>query len=204
MSQTKPLAETPQLVESVRRGDDATLREVVAAYLPQVLRAARAAGLSAQDAEDVTQDTFMTFLQRAQRFEGRSQVRTWIFGILYRKILESRRQSRREEPFERIDEVFDRRFGERGQWVRPPRPPDQAAFDRGLREHLGECLDGLPERHRLTFVLREIEGLSSDEICKILDVTRTNLGVMFHRARNALRECLEGKGFQGSDHAELS
>ena len=77
--------------ERVRAREPEVLREVVRLYLPQVLRAARAAGFDSHRAEDVVQSTFATFMETAGRFEGRSQVRTWLFGILYRKIAEARR-----------------------------------------------------------------------------------------------------------------
>ena len=66
----------PQLAARVRAGDADALQLVVQAYLPQILRAARGAGLDASEAEDVTQATFTTFLETASRFEGRSHVRT--------------------------------------------------------------------------------------------------------------------------------
>ena len=68
----------------------------VETYLPQILRAARGAGLGPQDAEDVTQSTFATFIEKAPHFEGRSRVRTWLFGILYKKIAETRRVRQRD------------------------------------------------------------------------------------------------------------
>ena len=187
--------ESHDLVERVRARDPAALQEVVDACLPQVLRAARAAGLPEQEAEDVTQETFLVFLNGLERFEGRSSVRTWIFGILYRKISEVRRGKRKLDAMEDIDDVLEDRFDDRGNWIRPPRPVDGALFDEQVRHHLEGCLEGLPDKHRMAFVLREMEGLDTGEVCNILVITRTNLGVILHRARNTLRECLERRGF---------
>ena len=64
-------------------------------------------------------------------------------------------------------------------------------------------MEEAPKRQRLAFHMREVEQLSSDEICKILEVSRTNLGVMLFRMRNRLRECLEAKGLSGSADADL-
>ena len=75
--------EDPDLAAQVRAGDRTAIQTVVETYLAQILRAARGAGLDPQQAEDVTQATFMTFIEVAPRFEGRSSVRTWLFGILY-------------------------------------------------------------------------------------------------------------------------
>lgn len=186
--------ESPELAAGIRAGDPDAHRRVVETYLPQVLRAARGAGLDAAMAEDVAQSTFLTFFEKAETFEGRSQVRTWLFGILYRKIHEARRRGHRETPTEDIEVVVDRRFDERGDWTNPPQDIEKVLEGVEVREAIDLCLEGVPVQQRMAFVLREAEGLASDEICKILSVTRTNLGVLIYRARNRLRECLEARG----------
>ena len=190
-----------RLVERIRSSDPAAIRMVVETYLPQILRAARGAGLDPARAEDVTQATFATFIERAADFEGRSHVRTWLFGILYRKVAEARRGFERDQKSDNIDDVIETRFKPDGTWRNPPQPLHlHGAEVRGLIE---ECLDGLPTAQRMSFVLREIEEMATEEICKILEVTSTNLGVLLFRGRNRLRECLEGKGVEGSHDAEL-
>jgi RNA polymerase sigma-70 factor (ECF subfamily) len=96
-----------------------------------------------------------------------------------------------------IEQVFEARFNPDGTWLRPPRPVDAAVLDGEIRERIDDCLDQVPSKQRMAFVLREVEGLATEEICKILEVSRTNLGVLFHRVRNRLRECLEAKGIEG-------
>jgi RNA polymerase sigma-70 factor (ECF subfamily) len=182
--------ETPELAQGIRDADPQAQRLVVEAYLPQILRTARAAGLDPAAAEDVSQSTFLTFFEKAGTFEGRSQVRTWLFGILYFKIKEARRSGSRERPTDEIEAIVDQRFSERGNWANPP----QEIGD--TREAIDGCLEGVPTQQRMAFVLREVEGLTNAEICKILGVTRTNLGVLFFRARNRLRECLEALGIR--------
>jgi RNA polymerase sigma-70 factor (ECF subfamily) len=181
------------LGDAVRAGDPAVLRAVVESYLPHILRAARGAGLSPQDAEDVTQETFTTFLEVAPRFEGRSHVRTFVFGILYRKIAEARRSLARGRKNDPIDEVMESRFAPDGSWSRPPAAADTLVRIGEIRRFLTECLEASPAAQRMAFHLREVEGLSRAEICKILDITSTNLDVMLHRLRNRTRECLEAK-----------
>ena len=195
MTQALDLA-GPGLPELVRSRDRLAIQTVVQTYLDQVLRAARGAGLSEQEAEDVTQATFTTFIERVSEFEGRSHVRTWIFGILYRKIAEARRRVDRDREVAHLDEVFEARFDQAGSWSRPPGPADADIQNREIREAISECLDAAPTPQRMAFVFREVEGLSTDEICKILRVTSTNLGVMLYRVRNHLRECLEAKGVE--------
>ena len=187
--------EGPELADGIRSADPEAQRRVVEAYLPQILRASRAAGLDAPAAEDVVQSTFLTFFEKAATFEGRSQVRTWLFGILYRKIQEARRKGRREKPTDEIEAIVDRRFDERGNWANPPQDIEQLLEGVEIRDAIDGCLEGIPTRQRMAFVLREVEGLVGDEICKILDVSHTNLGVLIFRARNRLRECLEARGW---------
>ena len=186
----------PGFAARIRERDAQAREEVVHAYLPQVLRAARGAGLPPQLAEDVAQDTFVTFIESAPRFEGRSHVRTWLFGILYKKISAARRGLRRDEKMDDIDDVFEQRFDSAGSWTRPPRPVDAKVYEAKVRQGIDDCLDQVPTQQRMAFVLREVEGMDTQEICKILEVTRTNLGVLLHRVRNRLRECLEAKGME--------
>lgn len=188
-----PDLDSPEFLERVRGRDREAIAAVVEAYLEQVVHAARGAGLDAAAAEDVAQATFLTFIETAPRFEGRSRIRTWLFGILYRTVAEARRTRARYD-WSELDERFEGRFDETGSWVRPPRSADFDLETAELGAAITACLDAAPTRARMAFTLREVDGLSTEEICKILDVSVTNLGVILHRVRNRLRECLEAKG----------
>lgn len=187
------------MFERVKRRDPAAIREVVEELMPQVLRMAIAAGLRREHAEDVAQATFLTFLESLDRFEGRSTIRTWVFGILFRKLSETRRDLRKDARFEDVDDVDESRFDARGRWVRPPRATDEGVFAAELHRSLDACLELLAERQRVVFELRERDGMSTEEICNVLGCSRTNLGVMLHRARAALRSCLEARGLGRQD-----
>ena len=184
----------PGLAAQVRAGNRTAIQTVVETYLAQILRAARGAGLDPQQAEDVTQATFTTFIETAPRFEGRSSVRTWLFGILYKKIAEARRARQRDRQLNEIDETFERRFDASGSWSRPPQPIDTALHHKEVETEIFACLDAAPLRQTLAFILREVEELSTEDICHVLGITRTNLGVMLYRVRNRVRDCLESKG----------
>ena len=188
-----PLLQNPDLAARIRDRDPEVLTAVVDAYMDQILRAARGAGLNQQQAEELTQNTFTTFIETAPRFEGRSHVRTWIFGIFYRKIQEARRGFAKDGRIDDIDEVFEGRFSETGSWSRPPRGPDDIFSAKEVRREISDCLESVPDSQRLAFVMREVEGLSSKQICKSLGVSSTNFGVMMFRVRNRLRDCLEAK-----------
>ena len=186
----------PEFVERLRSGDPEANRDVVRAYLPQIVRAARGAGLRAEEAEDVAQSTFVTFLEAVKRFEGRSHIRTFLFGILYKKIAEARRRLARDNRVDDIGDVMESRFRPDGSWLQPPRPIENRLHDVEVRRQIDRCLEDLPLKQRMAFVLREVEELITEEICKILEVSRTNFGVLLYRARNRLRECLESKGVE--------
>lgn len=184
----------PAFVTRLRRKDAAALKSVATAYLPHALRAAAASGVAAGQVEDVVQATFITFIEKIGEFEGRSRVRTWLFGILYRKILELGREVQRDRRSEELTDLNEGRFKADGAWARPPKPVDMEVYDREIGKHIADCLDRVPERQRAVFVLREVESLETAEICGILSITAQNAGVLIHRARNQLRDCLEAKG----------
>jgi RNA polymerase sigma-70 factor (ECF subfamily) len=182
-------------LDRLRRRDPDALAEAVREHSRALIRAARAMGFRGAEAEDLVQDVYMTFLQRIDTFEGRSQLRTWLFGILHHKALERRRASVVEDRTDPIDEVFESRFDTTGKWVRPPADLERLLLSKEIGRLIHSCLDELPANQRGVFVLREVEGIESGEICKILGVSVTNLGVLIFRARARLRECLEAKGW---------
>ena len=186
----------PAFLKAVRGGDHQAITAVVHAYLGQIVRAARGAGLDAAQAEDVAQATFLTFIEKVSRFEGRSKLRTWLFGILFRKISESQRVRRLEDDTDDVDREFNKRFNGAGAWIRPPRQADHDLEAGEIRAAISGCLAAAPQNQQMAFTLREIEGFDTPEICDILDVSSNNLGVMLYRVRNRLRECLEIKGVQ--------
>lgn len=156
-----------------------------------LLRGAMALGLGEGEAEDLAQEAFAAFLAGLDRFEGRSSVRTYLFGILYRKAMERGRLRAREVATDPVDAVFERRFDGRGHWSVPPKGPDEEVLSDEAARLLGECLGELPEAQRAAFQLKEVEGLGQEEARNILDVSGTNFRVLLFRARHRLRECLE-------------
>lgn len=183
-------------LDRLRRRDPAALAEAVREHARPLLRAAHGMGFTGAEAEDLIQDVFTTFLEKLDRFEGRSQLRTWLFGILHRKALERWRAAAGDDLHDPIDEVFESRFDARGRWVRPPEDIQRLLESKEIGEAIRGCMSELPVRQREVFVLREIQELDANDICKVLDLTATNFGVLMHRARARLRECLESKGWK--------
>lgn len=195
--------ESQDRIAAIRSRDPDTIEAVARENLQPLLRAARAAGLNSDDAHDAVQETLLTFVKKADQFDGRARVRTWLFGILFRKVAAQRRAHAREDAVDDIDAVVDARFAADGRWARPPQRPDVDFAAAEAMAWLSECLEHLPERRRTAFVLREVEQLETEEVCNILEISRNNLGVLLFRARNGLRECLELKGIRGSIDAAV-
>ena len=184
------------LLDRLRRRDPQTLTAAIREHLRPIYRAARGMGFGEDEAEDLAQDVFTTFLETLDRFEGRSQIRTWLFGILHHKVLERRRAQYREEQHDSIDGVFESRFDQNGGWTRPPEDLDRLVASKEIGQAIAKCLEGVPAAQREVFVLREMEELKTAEICKVLGITVTHLGVLMHRARSRLRECIENRGWR--------
>jgi RNA polymerase sigma-70 factor (ECF subfamily) len=183
------------LLARLKRRDPSTLQEIVDQNARRLFRAARGLGFSATESDDVVQDVFVTFLDTLDRFEGRAQVSTWLFGILHHKVQERRRSNAREEATDPIDQVFESRFDAKGNWIAPLPQPDRAAASGQAAAAIAECLEGLAPLHREIFHLRQVEELPAADVSQIVQRTVTHVGVLFHRARLRLRECLEGKGW---------
>lgn len=181
------------LLKRFHAKDPEAITQVVRAHAGDLLRAARGLGRGESDAEELVQSVFVAFLGAVERFEGRSSVRTFLFGILYRKALEQGRGKARELATDPSDQVFEARFGPWQHWSRPPRGPDEEAALNETARLIGDCLDALPAPQRAAFHLKEVEGETSESVCNILDVQSTHLRVLLFRARTKLRECLESK-----------
>jgi RNA polymerase sigma-70 factor, ECF subfamily len=154
-------------------------------------------------AEDAVQETFLAALKAGGTFVGRAPAKSWLLGILKNKIYDYFRRVSRETPFTDLEfysaeenEGFTARgLGEGGwihklgpvEWPEPGAGLDQEAFWKAFQE----CAKKMPRKITAAFTLREIDGLKSAEICSILGISEQNLWVMLHRARMALRKCLE-------------
>lgn len=182
---------TPLRVEDIRARKPEALTAVVNEHLPTLLAGALAIGLARADAEEVVQETFVAFLSGLDRFEGRSSLRTYLFGILYHKASNLRAKARREEGSDDIEALVEARFDAGGMWSRPPRGPEAETLDAEIRSWVEKCAEGLSDSQRAAFFLKEVEGEAPEAVCNVLGVNPTNLRVMLHRARLKLRECLE-------------
>jgi RNA polymerase sigma-70 factor, ECF subfamily len=178
-------------LDKLRQRDPEALGAVVREHAADLYRTARGLGLQDAEAEDLVQATFVVLLDSAGRFEGRSSLRTYLFGILYRKALEQGRRRSRELAVDPADQLFEQRFTAWGHWAARPKGPDEESAAAEISRLLGQCLDELNDQQRAAFQLKEIEGEDNASICNALGVTDTHLRVLLFRARNRLRECVE-------------
>ena len=183
--------------------DDGLLR----ALRPGMIRFARLQLRDDQLAEDVVQDALIAAMAGAKGFAGRSALNTWVLAILRNKIADAIRQRSRsinisalapEE--EGLDQAFEALFRPNAHWTPESRPGDWGDPEEALRQQqfwavLDACLKHLPENTARVFMMREFLEFDTSEICDELAISTSNCHVILHRARNALRSCLEQSWF---------
>lgn len=154
-------------------------------------------------AEDAVQDTLVAALAGESGFAGRSNLRTWLTGILKHKIIDAIRKASRETTLQEDDEesgesAFDALFKANGHWHDAPaawEQPEQALESRQFMRALEECLTRLPARTGQVFMMREHLGIDTETICQETGVTSTHCWVLLYRARMALQQCLQAHWF---------
>jgi RNA polymerase sigma-70 factor, ECF subfamily len=189
------VAET-ELVARLREGDEAAFVALAGRHQATMLRLAAAFVPSAAVAEEVVQDTWVAVLRGIDGFAGRASFKTWLLQILVNRAKSTGMSEARSLPIGEAGPAVDRsRFDAGGAWTSPPRPWVEESDDRllasGLRGTLELALKRLPSRQRAIVILRDVDGLSSDEVCGVLDISAGNQRVLLHRARSQLREAME-------------
>ena len=184
--------------------DTSTFAAQIETHRRYLMRVAQLQLREREVAEDVVQDTLVAALAGAQGFDGRSSLKTWLTGILKHKIVDAiRRKAKAPVPLSAIDDEgsiddFDAVFRADGGWETPPADwgdPEAALGERQFFDVMEFCLEKLPPQTGRVFMMREVMGLETDEICKELAITANNLWVILYRARMALRACLEQHWF---------
>lgn len=161
---------------------------------------------SREVALDLVQETFLAGLSARTSFEGRSSVKTWLISILKRKIIDHYRKNYRNKEDAILDKNFSEGGGElpfygdgemKGHWKADRVPQDwNISADKALEnEELGniikDCITALPDKWGAVFALRVVEELASEDVCKEMEITASNLWVILHRAKLQLRDCVE-------------
>jgi RNA polymerase sigma-70 factor (ECF subfamily) len=149
------------------------------------------------------QETFLAALHGRGRFQQQAAFQTWLTGILKHKIIDHLRKTGRETPRQDLEALIDAAgndFKDNGKWqIKPAQwklSPLKVYENKEFLDVLYRCLADLPQRIADAFIMREMEGRDTAEICKLLDITTTNTLVRLYRARVYLRRCLETKWFE--------
>ena len=200
--EAKPKPQDPDaaLVARLKRGDESAFMELVERYHASMVRVARTFVASDAVAQEVAQEAWLGVLTGIDRFEGRSSLKTWIFRILVNRARTRGAREARSVPFTSLEReegetVDPERFLSDGAWGSPPRPwegqPEERLLASETRDVIRRAIDALPLAQRRVIDLRDVEGLSSDEVVELLDLTEVNQRVLLHRARAKVRQALE-------------
>ena len=192
-----------ELVVRLQAGDEEAFVALVERFHAPLLRLAGAYVPNRAVAEEVVQDTWLGVVRGIARFEGRSSLKTWLFRILVNRARTIGVRERREPAVDpsREPAVSPERFAASGGWARPPAPWADAADDRiAARQsvtHVVKHLSELPDGQRHVVLMRDVEGLSSREVCDVLGISEGNQRVLLHRGRSRLRAMLEDEMGRG-------
>ena len=199
------MADDLDLIRLLQAGDQAAFRRVVMQYHASLVRAARAFVPSTAIAEEVAQETWLAVIRGIDRFEGRSSFKTWLFRILMNQ---ARTRGVREARSTPVDTQFDEsepsvaasRFEDAngrypGHWRSSPTDwgglPERALESEETTMVILDAIAALPERQREVITLRDIEGLTAEEVEDVLDLSDGNQRVLLHRGRSKVRAALE-------------
>ena len=214
MSEAAP--QDAALADRLRNGDAEAFAHVVATYSPAMLHVARGFVSTSASAEEVVQEAWLAVIKGLDAFEGRASLRTWACRITAniarrRGVLDARTVPWTDafgdadaDDGPTVDAARFRGADDRwpGGWTEAGAPaawgPERAALDAETRAVVAEALSRLPDRHRTVVALRDLHGLSGEEVCDALGLTMGNQRVLLHRGRAQLRQLLEdyhvGKG----------
>jgi len=181
--------------------------EALAEHRAYLMKVARLELRDEHLAEDCVSDVLTQAYEHRAKFRGDSSLRTWLTSILKNRIVDLLRKQWREQPLEptpsgeqdRIDRLFDA-SGHYAEMPSAVHDPAELAQQDGFLVAVQMCVDKLPRRIGQVFVLREVFGVDTKDLCKDLGLTTSNVWVQLYRARMMLRTCLEKTGF-GNAHS---
>ena len=192
-------------LEALRAGDEAAFQSLIRRHHGPMFRLAMTYVGDRGVAEDVVQEAWLTCLRSLDRFEGRSSLKTWLFGILVNVARSRRRKESRIVPFASIfrrDDSDSRRptvdrarFGADGMWRQGPQSwdnlPESKVLGDETLQHVRAAIDALPAKQREVILLRDVAGFDAGEVSSLLGISAANERVRLHRARAAVRRNLE-------------
>jgi RNA polymerase sigma-70 factor, ECF subfamily len=184
-----------ELVDRLRGGDEAAFADLVDRYHVRLVGLARGFVRTHEAAEDAAQETWLALVRGVDRFEGRSSLRSWLFQVCVNRARTMGTRDARIVSVGSEPAVDPARFDRSGSWSDPPAHWADLVDDRleaaALVEHVRKAIGMLPDMQRLVVTLRDVERLTGQEVCDVLEITDANQRVLLHRARSAIRGSLE-------------
>lgn len=187
------------LIPKLLARDEQAYRQIVAAYHGLMVHLARAI-VGAAIADEVAQESWLAVLKALPKFERRSSLKTWILRIVSNTAKSRlRHESRTVNLGDALDEspiIDPARFKSNAHWASPPamwhaETPDALLASTELRTCISTALESLPPIQRAAVTLRDMQGLSMENICKVLEVSESNGRVLLHRARSRIQLAIE-------------
>jgi RNA polymerase sigma-70 factor (ECF subfamily) len=184
-----------ELLGRLRAGDEWAFAELARKYHDAMLSVARGYVPSSAVAEEVVQDAWVGVLRGIDRFERRSSFRTWLFRILVNRAISAGVRERRSVPMDDLGPAADASwFDAGGTWKVPPEPWTDQVDDKVIAAKMAAriltAIDQLPPQQRQVVTLRDVHGLSAEEVCAFLDISHVNQRVLLHRGRSRLRQVI--------------
>jgi RNA polymerase sigma-70 factor, ECF subfamily len=190
-------AQERQLIVRLQAGDETAVRELVDRYTPRIYQLAMRQMRNREDAEEVTQDVLMKVYRKVGAFRGDAALSSWIYRITFNTAMSRLRVARRARAAEQERDRLHESGSADGEQTRAPRQPadwshlpDEELLRSQLRQVVADAIAGLPEIYRAPVVLRDIQGLTTEEASCRLNVKDQTLKSRLHRGRLMLRERL--------------
>ncbi len=178
-----------EIIALAKKGDHKAQSLLVNRYSSRVYNLALRILHNREEAEDVLQDTFLTVIKKLDMFDGRSSLFTWIYRIATNSALMTLRKKKiRRNNIKSND--FDPEQQQIENLIDWSQDPTMSLDNDEIREHIENAMNTLKDKYRTVFILRDIEGLSTRETSKVLDITEENVKIRLLRARQSLRAYL--------------
>ena len=185
-----PVLNEWNLIERLKKGDEAAFKEIVESSQGLVYNTALGIVQNPEDAEDVTQEVFVQLYESIKSFKGESKLSTWLYRITVSKAMDHLRKKKRKKRFAYVQSLF----GANDELVHDPPDfvhPGVSLDNKEKAKELFKAIDQLPAKQKIAFTLNRIEGLSYQEISEIMKLTVASVESLLHRARKNLRNNLE-------------
>jgi RNA polymerase sigma-70 factor (ECF subfamily) len=187
-----------ELLARLLGGEESAFTELVKRYHATLVKIARYYVGSSASAEDVAQDTWIAVIRGGEKFEGRSSFKTWLIRICVNRARTLGVKEHRSIPVDTNESgptVSAHRFDQGGLWSEPPVPFTDAVNDRLDRSALvaavRDAINSLGEPQQAVVTLRDVEGLSTEEVAELLELSVANVRVILHRGRARVRGIVE-------------